>query len=173
MQFVFETEYNQKAIKAMAYLMRKTMRKTQNRRSRVLGWIVLIVAALLTVPALKGDADIKWNTIATWVVMLIMIITLLFEDAINAYMSRRRMLAGTEKAVAEFLDEKYISATAVGKTEFSYASIAMIAENSEYFAFILDRRYAQIYDKSHLSGGSVDEFRAFIKEKTGKEVKYC
>lgn len=34
MNFTFETEYNQKAIKAMAYLMRKTIRKKKNRRSR-------------------------------------------------------------------------------------------------------------------------------------------
>ncbi len=171
MNFTFETEYNQKAIKTMAYLMRKTIRKKKNLRSRILGWIAAAIAILLTIPVLKGDVGIKSNTVVTWIAALVIIFTLLFEDAINGYMARRRMLAGTSKAKATFNEDNYISETAVGKTEFGYGNIALIAENKDYFAFILDKRYAQIYDKNNMSGGTIDEFRKFITDKTGKKTK--
>lgn len=173
MQFIFETEYNQKAIKAMAYLMRKTIRKKKNRRSRIFGWAIAAIAIILTLPVLRGHAPLKINTVLTWLAALVIVVTLLFEDTINAYAAKRRMLAGTDKATVVFEEDKFISSVSVGKTEFDYRSIAMIAENKEYFVFILDARYAQLYDKSKLTGGSVEEFRHFITEKTGKAVLIC
>ncbi len=173
MNFTFVTEYNQKAVKAMAYLMRKSIRKSKNRRSRILGWILVAISIILTLPVLSGNVGIEPKTIITWAAALILTVTLLFEDAINGFMARRRMLAGTDKATATFDEDKYISETAAGKTEFWYGNIAMIVENNDYIAFVFDKRYAQIYDKNNLSGGTIDEFREFISNKTGKEIVKC
>lgn len=64
----------------------------------------------------------------------------------------------------------FISETEVGKSEFAYNKIAMIAETDRYFVFVFSASHAQVYDKSNLSGGSVSEFREFIIERTGKTV---
>ncbi len=170
MEFTFETTYDQKAIRAMAKGMRKTIRKKKNRRSRIWGWIVVVLALLLTLPVLRGEEAITVRTVVTWLAMLVMIVTLLFEDVINAYFAKRRMMAGTDFATVVFHEEKYISTTEAGKTEWKYENIEVMAENPDYFIFVFDMRYAQVYDKRRMTGGSVEEFRAFLSGKTGKEI---
>ena len=64
----------------------------------------------------------------------------------------------------------FISETEVGKSEFAYNKIAMIAETERYFVFVFSASHAQIYDKNNLSGGSMSAFREFITEKTDKPI---
>ncbi len=170
MEFTFETTYDQKAIRAMAEGMRKTIRKKKNRRSRIFGWVIVGLALLLMLPVLRGEEEITIRKVVTGLAAIIMVVTLLFEDAINAYFAKRRMMAGTDFATAVFNEEKYISTTEAGKTEWKYENIEVMAENPDYFIFVFDMRYAQVYDKRRMTGGSVEEFRAFLSGKTGKEI---
>ena len=76
-----------------------------------------------------------------------------------------------DKAITVFNAESYITATDIGKTEFPYDhNIDLLAETKDYFVFIFDKSHAQVYDKHTLSGGTIDEFRRFIMERTGKEI---
>lgn len=171
MEFIIETIYDQESITAMAKAMRKTVRRKRNKRTRIAGWIIIILALLLTIPS-KGEIFvIEANMIVTWLAVLMMGIVLLFEDNINAYIAKKRMVKGTEKAVTVFKDEIYISTTDMGKTEWYYKNIIQIAETKEYFIFIFDNSHAQIYDKNKFTKGTVEEFRTFICEKTGKEIE--
>ena len=158
MEFIIETIYNQESITAMAKTMRKTVRRKRNKRTRIAGWIIIILALLLTIPSKDKEFVLEANMIVTWIVVLIMGLVILFEDKINAYIAKKRMVKGTEKAVTEFKDE-------------SYKNIIQIAETKEYFIFIFDNSHAQIYDKNKFTKGTVEEFRTFIYEKTGKEIK--
>ena len=54
MEFIVETIYDQESITAMAKAMRKTVRKRRNKRTRIAGWIIIILALLLTIPS-KDD----------------------------------------------------------------------------------------------------------------------
>ena len=171
MEFTFETVYNQKSVTTMARALRKTLRKKRSRRSHIFGWIVFVVAVLLTLPLGNKDFVLDLKTIITWIAALAILIALLFEDKINGYVARKRMLAGMDKATTVFNDESYITTTSIGKTEFPYDSnISLLAEARDYFVFVFDKSHAQVYDKHTLSGGTVEEFRRFITEKTGKEV---
>ena len=80
-------------------------------------------------------------------------------------------MKGMEKTVVTFKEESYISETSVGKTEFYYNNINVIAEDEDYFIFVFDQRYAQIYDKKGITKGTIDEFKQFITEKTGKQIQ--
>lgn len=171
MEFIFETVYNQKAVTAMARTLRKTLRRKRSLRSHIFGWIVIVAAVLLTLPFGNKDFAPDLNTIITWLAALIILIAILFEDKINGYAARKRMLAGMDKATTVFNDESYITTTNIGKTEFSYDhNIDLLAETKDYFVFVFDKNHAQVYDKSALSGGAMDEFRRFITAKTGKEI---
>lgn len=173
MEFTFETVYNQRAVTTMARVLRKTLRKRRSRRSHIFGWIVLVIAVLLTLPLGDKDFVINFRTIITWIAALVILVTLLFEDKINGYIARKRMLAGMDKATTVFNDESYITTTNIGKTEFPYDhNIDLIVEAKDYFVFIFDKSHAQVYDRRTLSGGTVEEFRKFISEKTGKEIVY-
>ena len=173
MKFIFETEYNQKALSVMAKCIRKTARAKHSKRSHIFGWIVIALALLLSFSSGDEGFVITFKTVITWVVAAAMLIVLLFEDKINGYFARKRMLKGTEKAVATFDAENqdmFVSQTEVGKTEFNYDKIAMIAETERYFVFVFSTSHAQVYDKNGLSGGTVNEFREFITQRTGKMV---
>ncbi len=170
MQYTFETIYNQKAMTTMARALRKTVRKKHSRRSHVLGWIVTMLALLLVLPIGGREIVFDFRTIITWVAVILIVLTLLFEDQINGYIARKRMLPGTNLAVCTFDGEGYVSETNAGKTEWKYENIEVLAETKEYFVFLFGKNHAQLYEKSSLQGGSVDEFRAFIAEKTGKEI---
>ena len=171
MEFIFETNYDQKGITTMAKALRKTIRKKRSKRSHIFGIIIILCAIMLSLPE-KGEAFvITGSLVVTWIAVVVMAITLLFEDKINGYIARKRMLTGMEKSIVTFKEESYLSETAVGKTEFYYNNIHTLAESDEYFVFIFNQNHAQIYDKNGLKEGSLEEFKKFITEKTGKEMQ--
>ncbi|MBQ2829685.1 MAG: YcxB family protein [Oscillospiraceae bacterium] len=171
MRYTFETTYDQKALTAMAKCVRKTVRRKRSRRSHVLGWIVAALGILF--PFIANEDGIDFKKIVTWTAAAVMVLALLFEDRLNAYVAKRRMIKGSEKANAVFDTEAegtFVSETAVGKTEFPYTAVLAVAETQRYFVFMLSTDHAQVYDKNTLAGGTADAFREFIAERTGRSV---
>ena len=168
MEYTFESQYNAKTMASMAKALRKTVRKKHSRRSHIFGWIMVILGLLLLI--FKGFT-LDFRTIITLVALVVILVALLFEDKINGFVAKKRLLPGTEKAVTVFTEAGFISTTDIGKTEFSYDKIWLIAETSDFFVFIFSTSHAQLYDKHHLQGGTVDDFRCFIKKATDKQVQ--
>lgn len=142
----FETDYNMETLTAMAKGLRKTVRKKRSRRVHIFAAVVLVLGILT-------------------------ILATVFEDRLNAWFARKRLLPGTEHAAATFEEDGYVSATGVTESRFSYAQIVAVAETARYFVFALSSHHTQAYDKRTIRGGSVEDFRAFIAEKTGKLVE--
>ena len=169
MEFVFETDYNQKAMTAMARTLRKTLRKKKSRRSHIFGIGFTLICLLIVIPF--GDSyEFGMNKIVTSLVAAALIIVLIWEDRINGYTARKHMLSGMEKSTAIFTEDGYTSEVALGKSEWSYERMLLIAETKDYFVFVFSQNHAQIYDKSGLTGGTAEEFKEFIVRKTGKSV---
>ena len=98
MEFSFDTIYDQKALTAMARGLRKTVRKKHSRRSHIGGWIVILFILLLTIPLDEELVIVEGRTIITWGAGLAILVALLFEDKLNAWLARRRMMPGTDRA---------------------------------------------------------------------------
>lgn len=171
MEFTFETTYDQKAFTSMARALRKTVRKKRNHRSHVFGWIVIVLGLLLTLLSAKEGFSIDLRTIITWLAILLILIVMFFEDPINGYIAKKRVLPGLDKSRVTFTAEGYSSMTDVGTSHFSYDKIMAIAETSDYFVFVFSASHAQVYDKSSLLGGTVEDFHKFIEEITHKEIE--
>ena len=167
MEFVFETDYDRKAMTAMAKGLRKTVRKKHSRRSHIFGWIVIALGLLLSWPS----EEVKASDVVTWITIAVMLGALLFEDRLNGYFARKKMLPGTSHAKAIFTEDGYRSETQMGNTEWKYENITAMAETKDYFVFLFSKNHAQVYDKRTLTGGTADEFRAFMQEKTGKAIE--
>ena len=141
------------------------------RRSHFFGLIIVVFALLLTLPLGGEEFTLDGKKLLTWLVTAIMVFVFIFEDKINGYIARKRMLPGVEKASVTFHAEGYCSETEMGKSEFKYNNILLIAENAEYFVFMFSQSHAQVFNKKSMTGGTVEQFREFIKNATGKEVQ--
>lgn len=173
MKYTFETLYNQEALTVMAKCLRKTVRRKKSKRSHIFGWIVVILAVILSVASDTESFAIDFKKVITWTAALAIVVSFIFEDWLNGYFAKKRILKGTEKSTSTFDTEiatAFISETAIGKSEFSYDKVAQIAETERYFVFIFSENHAQVYDKVSISGGTVDEFREFISKVTNKTV---
>ena len=102
--------------------------------------------------------------------MLCVIYASLQEDRLNRRVAKRNVLPGTEHAGCVFGEDGYTIKTSVTESKFSYAQIRAVAEMPRYLVLALSNNQAQAFDKESLSGGTIEEFHAFLAEKTGKPV---
>lgn len=167
MEFMFDTVYDRKAMTVMAKGLRKTVRKKHSRRSHIFGWIVIVLALLLSWPSAEG---VEKKDVVTWIVILVLILTQVLEDRLNGWIASKRMLPGTDRATATFSEDGYYSETAMGNTEWKYENISALAETKDFFVFVFGQNHAQVYDKHTLTGGTAEEFRTFVQEKTEKKM---
>lgn len=172
MEFRFETKYNQKGLTAMARALRKTIRKKRSRRSHIFGWCVVTLAILLIAAERMLGEPWTLRDTTNCGVGVFLITIMLTEDQVNAFFAKKKMLPGTSSAKCVFAEEGYTSATENATTEFHYEAVQQVCETAEYFVLLLSRQHGQIYDKASLSGGTAEEFRTFITEKTGKPIAY-
>ena len=166
----FETDYNMETLTAMAKGLRKTVRKKRSRRVHIFAAVVLILGLLTILATTAGGEPLGASGVVTLLAMLVVILVSLFEDKLNAWFAKKRLLPGTEHAAATFEEDGYVSATGVTESRFSYAQIVAVAETARYFVFALSSHHTQAYDKRTIHDGSVEDFRAFIAEKTGKPI---
>ena len=164
----FETDYNMETLTAMAKGLRKTVRRKRSRRVHIFAAVVLVLGILTILATVAGGEPLGVRVVVT---LLVVILLRLSEDRLNAWFARKRLLPGTEHAAATFEEDGYVSATGVTESRFSYAQIVAVAETARYFVFALSSHHTQAYDKRTIRGGSVEDFRAFIAEKTGKLVE--
>lgn len=172
MDISFETQYDRSAMIAMARALRKTVRSDRSRRSHTFGWIVVFMALFLSLWSSDAGFAIRleFRPILTFMAAIFLSAVLVWEDRLNGYFARKRLLPGTEKATTVFKDSEFISRTEIGTTAFQYDKIHMIAEETNYFVFIFDASHAQVYDKKSISGGTLEQFRGFIEHVTGKYI---
>ena len=64
-----------------------------------------------------------------------------------------------------------VSYTHLTTSTFRYELIDALAESQDYIILLMKKRYAQPLDKRTLTGGTVEEFKRFLEEKTGKTFR--
>lgn len=171
MEFIVETAYDQKAISMMAKALRKTARRKSSKRSHIFGIAVMILAVVLTLPIGEKEFVLDFRTILTWAIAAIIFFTLIFEDSINGYVARKRILPGLAKSTVTFKEDGYHAETEIGSSDFMYSTIQGLAESEDYLMFIFGKNHAQVYNKNSISGGTIEEFREFITAVTGKTIQ--
>ena len=165
MEFSFTTTYDLPALTRMARALRKTVRKKHSRRSRIYAAVVMTLGAVVLI---FGDGTARKGLMVA--VLAVMALTLIFEDKLNGFLALKRMAPGSNVAQTVFTEDCYRSSAKLGSTEWSYENIVAVAEDARYFIFLLGKSHAQLYDKQNMTGGTPEEFAAFISEKTGKNV---
>lgn len=170
MEFTTATDYDLKALTAMARALRKTVRKKKSRRAHIFGWVVVLLGTFLLLPEAGGSFSVSGRTLLTLAAILVILLTFFFEDRLNGYFARKRLLPGTESAVSVFHEDSYHTETRSGRTDWPYDRIVAAAELPDYFVLVLGENHAQAYDKARLKGGSAEEFARFLEARTGLSI---
>jgi len=166
MEYTFHTQYDLKAMTALARGLRKTIRRKHSRRSHVFGWAVVVIGILLMLNA----SEFTLRTVVTALAIAAIVAAFAFEDRLNGAVALKRGLPGLHSSQCVFLEEEYHSKTELGESTFYYENIQMLAETKDYFILVMSANHGQVYDKTSMDIGKVEEFRRFICEKTGKEI---
>ncbi len=171
MRFTFVTEHNQAAMTAMAKALRKTLRKQSSRRVRVFGWAIVAAQLFFLLVPPKGIWVMNINTVLNLVILVIMLAVLLFEDYLNGYIARRRLLSGVRSGTTVFTEDGYAFQCDVAQSEWKYDAIQQVVDTGAYFVLAFSANHAQVYAKAGLQDASPEEFAAFLERKIGKPVK--
>ena len=110
--------------------------------------------------------DVRMLTSLLVEVMLLSV--LLFQDRFNGMIDRKNTLAGTKEYLVAFGEDSYTVVTAATTSMFRYELIDALSESQDYIILLMKKRYVQPLDKRILTGGTVEELKQFLKEKTGK-----
>lgn len=167
MEYTFHTVYDRKAMKALAKGLRKTLRARRNRRSRIMGTLVVLLGMLL----IWSQKTVDLRSIITAAAMLAIVFTLLREDDINGAIAKKRGLPGLDTSTTTFREESYHSITALGETTFHYDRILALAETADFFLLLFSPSHGQVYSKAGMTGGTEADFRAFLEERTNLTFK--
>lgn len=143
MVFRFDTEYNLKIMTAMAKVLRKTLRKKRNLIIHIFGWIIIIVTVLLSIPWGNDEFVLNSSIVTTWIAVLIMLVTILFEDKINGYFASKKMLPNDNQYSITFDEDGYVSSSNTNTTQWKYENIVLVGETKDYFVFLLSKKHAK------------------------------
>lgn len=167
MEFTCHMIYHQKALTAMARAVRKTIRAKASCRAHIFSWIVILV----TLGTLYLSWGTPWKMVINGVVLAVLLLVNWKEDAINGYVGKRSAMPGTDCVDITFHPDCYVVVTPAAESRWQYDKISALAETKEYIVFVFGKNHALAVEKAVLEGGSVEEFRRFIEEKTAKKIQ--
>ncbi len=171
MEFHFETAYDQKACTAMVKVMQKTVIKKRSRWERILVLGIVVLTVLWTVSYMDGSFFLDPLLIVNWILVLALVFYMLFRNRINGFFIRKRLHPSLAKVKSTFREDGYSSETEFAKSEFMYENLTFLFETEEYFILTIGPKHGHVLDKSSITGGTSEEFRAFIEGTVGRKFR--
>ena len=171
MTFEIHSDITNRSMTAAARAMRKVMRRKRSILWAVFGWSVFFINALLLIPFDGEPFTLDARTVISLLVEVMLLSVLLFQDRFNGMIACKNTLAGTKDYHVAFGEESYTVVTAVTTSTFRYELIDALAESRDYIILLMKKRYVQPLDKRTLTGGTVEEFKRFLEEETGKTFR--
>ncbi len=168
MEFICKTVYDKKSMTTMAKVLRKTIRAKSARRIRIFSCF-LIALLLLSSYLSWGN---PWRIALYALVIVLLLLVTWKEDALNGFFAKRAALPGMDGVLTTFRDDCYEVQLSGAISQWQYDRILILVETQTYLTFVLGRNHAQIFDKTNLEGGTLEELRLFLEEKTEKQIQH-
>ena len=165
MEFVNETDYDWRALRA---LNRAAIRLDRRWRSLLLRAMGVLCGLILLRGAWTsgGGAGLLYGLLGA-----LMLVWALFLNEIRAWLVGRFVMKGVARHTARFTDEGYVIANQRGEQSFDYSSVQALCEDGRYFFLMLSRQQGNLFDKQGFHTGTAYQFRAFLERKTGQTMK--
>ena len=171
MTFEIHSDITNRSMTVAARAMRRVLRRKRSIMWAIFGWSVFLFNALLLISFDREPFALDARTLISLLAEVILLSVLLFQDRFNGMIARKNALAGTKEYHVAFGEDSYSVVTAATTSTFRYELIDALAESQDYIIFLMKKRYAQSLDKRTLIGGTVEEFKRFLEEKTGKTFR--
>ena len=171
MTFEIHSNITNRSMTVAARAMRRVLRRKRNIIWAIYGWSVFFINTLLLIPFDGEVFTLDASTAILLLVEVMLLSALLFQDRINGMIACKNTLAGTKNYHIMFGEESYTVVTEVTTSTFRYELIDAMAESQDYMILLMKNRFAQPLDKRTLTGGTVEECKRFLEEKTGKTFR--
>ena len=171
MTFEIHSDITNHSMTIAARAMRKVLRRKRNIIWAIFGWSVFFINALLLIPFDGEPFALDVRTVTSLLIEVMLLSVLLFQERFNGMIACKNTLAGTKDYHVVFGEESYTVVTEVTTSTFRYELIDAMAESQDYIILLMKKRYAQPLDKRTLTGGTVEELKRFLEEKTGKDFR--
>ena len=171
MTFEIRSDITNRSMTIASRAMRKVLRRKRSILWAIFGWSVFLFNALLLIPFDGEPFVLDVRTLTSMLAEVMLLSVLLFQARFNGMIARKNSLAGTKEYHVALGEDSYTVVTAVTTSTFRYELIDALAESQDYIIFLMKKRYAQPLDKRTLIGGTVEEFKRFLEEKTGKTFR--
>jgi len=163
MEFTFDMNYNLKATTAMERAIRKGLQEERDRKSKIIGWIFVILAVIILLTNLESIGLVQ---IVTAVLVAAFAAYLLFQDQFNGFLAMRKLPEKMRTGMWLFREDGYFSNTDAGESDYSYENVFAILETVGYIILVFHNGSAQILDVNTIKGGSLSDFRRLLRRKT-------
>lgn len=171
MTFEIHSNITNRSMTVAARAMRKVLRRKRSILWAIFGWTVFFINALLLIPFDGEPFTLDASTVISLLVEVMLLSVLLFQDRINGMIACKNALAGAKEYHVAFGEDSYTVVTAATTSTFRYELIDALAESQDYMILLMKKHYAQPLDKRTLTGGTVEECKRFLEEKTGKTFR--
>lgn len=170
MEFNFETVHDTYALTVMAKVLRKLYRKKKSIFYRIFCLLFVAFGVYTSTPLSGREFSFSPSAALCYMTLALVLIAAFFEDTINGFFAQKRMSSAREEINAVFNEEGYSLESAIDVTHWNYKDVNQLVIKKSYFLIVFNSKYAQIFDMYNLSGGTEEEFCAFVEEKTGKKI---
>ena len=171
MTFEIHSDITNRSMTIASRAMRKVLRRKRSILWAIFDWSVFFINALLLIPFDGEPFTLDAGTVISLLVEVMLLSVLLFQDRLNGMIACKNALAGTKEYNVAFGEDSYTVVTAATTSTFHYELIDALAESQDYMILLMKKHYAQPLDKRTLTGGTVEEFKRFLEEKTGKTFR--
>lgn len=167
MELTFAMDYNRKSMTAMAKAMRVGLQEEQDKKSRIIGWVMVALAVVV----LLSSGKFGWVQIIAMVLVACFAAYLILQDQVNGALALAKLPKNMRTGMWLFREDGYFSNTDAGESDYSYENIFAIVESNEYIFLVFHTGHAQIIELSTIKGGTVDDFRRLLRKKTSLTIQ--
>ena len=171
MTFEIHSDITNRSMTIASRAMRKVLRRKRSILWAIFGWSIFFINALLLIPFGGEPFTLDASTVISLLVEVMLLSVLLFQDRFNGMIACKNALAGTKEYHVAFGEDSYTVVTAATTSTFRYELIDALAESQDYIILLRKKRYVQPLDKRTLTGGTLEECKRFLEEKTGKTFR--
>ena len=170
MRFNFVTIYNTKTLALLSKAGAQVNSRTKSLIWRLIGAVIAVYMLCMGVMSIALLEGMEIFGVIYLVCGIAVGAWTLFVYRIRAWYVQKFFLKGPQEQKAFFTEEHYEIIAGEDHAVGEYEDLWKIAQNDRYFLLFLGKNVGHILAKEGMTGGTPEQFQAFLEERTGKQM---